>query len=186
MAVLAVVLGASLSGCSLWRPGPAPIDDAITVLARLEGWEQRLSTDQTVPADLIVELAYDQSTARVAWDESAPDRLPERSGEPRQEGRYGSLDDLDLDRQALVVYSSGQSGSCPGWPVDLSLDGRVLVVEETEYVEGDGCNESFSPYRVLLAVDRDVLPAADDLPLDTARTGDREFDALVTTYPAGN
>ena len=183
--MVAALVGA-LSGCSLWRPGPAPIDDSITVLARLDGWGQRLSTDETVQADLVVEIAYDEAAARAVWDESAPDRLPQRSGEPRQEGRYGSLDDLQLDRQALVVYSSGQSGSCPGWPVHLSLDGRVLVVEETEYVEGDGCNESFSPYRVLLAVDRDVLPAVDALPLRTARSGDREFDALVTAYPAGN
>ena len=131
-------------------PGPTPIDDGITVLARLDGWAE----------------------------------LPERSGQPREVGRYGTLGDLTLGEQALVVYSSGQSGSCPGWVADLSHDRDVLVVRETEHVAGDGCNDSFAPYHLVLAVDRDKLPAAGDLPLRTARNGDREHDALVTTYPA--
>ncbi len=182
--VVPVVLGAS--ACSLLGIGtsPAPIDDGITVLAKVDGWSGPLSTDESLGVNLVVEIAYDEDAARAAWADSVPADLPGRSGEPRESGRYGSLDDVDLAEQALVVYSAGQSGACPGWLTDFSVDGDVLAVAETEHVPGNACTDDFDPYRLVLAVDRDKLPAADRLPLRTARDGDREFDALVTRYPA--
>ena len=184
--VLAALLVMATSACSVLGLGtsPRPVDDGITVLAKVDGWGEALSTDESLGVNLVVEIAYDEDAARAAWTDSVPADLPERSGEPRESGRYGSLDDVDLAEQALVVYSSGQSGACPGWLADLSVGGDVLAVEETEYVPGDGCTDDFDAYRLVLAVDREKLPAADRLPLRTARDGDREFDALVTTYPA--
>lgn len=183
---VALLVVASTSACSVLGLGtsPAPIDDAITVLAKVDGWGAALSTDESLGVDLVVEIAYDEDAARAAWADSVPADLPERSGEPRESGRYGSLDDLDLAEQALVVYSSGQSGACPGWLADLAVDDDVLAVEETQHMPGNGCTDDFNSYRLVLAVDRDELPAVDRLPLRTAREGDREFDALVTTYPA--
>jgi hypothetical protein len=107
----------------------------------------------------VVEIVYDEETARAAWADNVPDGLPARSGHPVQVGIYGDLDEVD---------------------------GTLDVVETSAIPDrADGCNDSRVPYRVVLALDRDRLPEPDDLPMDEMRLDGRDLtDALVTTYPA--
>jgi hypothetical protein len=181
----------AVTGCSAvlaGTHGESPAE-GVTVLARIDGWREALTSDPDgtrVGHEVVVELAYDEATAREAWTGNVPDGLPARTGVPEEVGVYGNLGDVDLAQQAVVVYSSAQSGSCPGWLVDVSfVDGRLQVAETDSIPEGsNGCNDSRVPYRVVLAVDRDKLPPAEDLPIVRVRIDDRNTDGLVTGYPA--
>jgi len=90
-------------------------------LAMVDGWRENLggsadgSVVGTAPADAfgVLEVAYDDSTVRALWDAVVPPGLPARSGDPHEPGLYGDLADVDLDEQAVVLWSSGESGSCP-------------------------------------------------------------------------
>jgi hypothetical protein len=190
--VVAALLGVwTVAGCSVpgldGRDGRPPAD-GVTVLARVDGWRSELTSDPDGTRQgplLLVEIAYDEATARDAWADTVPDGLPARSGPPEQDGTYGDLDDVDFADQVVVVYSSAQSGSCPGWLVDVSFAlGMVIAAETAAIPEGsDGCNDSRVPYSLVLAVDRAKLPAAEALPIDRVQIDDRDTDGLVTGYP---
>lgn len=155
------------------------------VLAKAEGWRDALSTDESMGAYFaVVEVAYDEATARAAWGDAVPTGLAERDGEPRDFGRYGNPGDVDFEHQVLVVYSSGQSGACPGWPADIDLEGATVEITEGRHVPGDGCTDDYNAYRVVLAVDRARLPAESQLPTEQVLVDGRELTVLVAAYPA--
>ena len=160
------------------------VADGITVLAKADGWSPSLEGERFSGYFGVLEIAYDRDAARAAWDATVPAALPERSGDPREAGRYGSLDDVDLDDQLLVVFSGGQSGGCPGWLRDVSVEGGTVHLEEGRYVPGNGCPDDYNAYRVVLAVDRDELPAADALPTEDVLFDGDPLSGLVTTWPA--
>jgi hypothetical protein len=99
---------------------PEP-DTGVQVLAKANGWRWSLVDFHEVE-DLygvadpygVVEVAYDEVTAAQAWAQNVPADLVRRSGHPMWPGLYGDLADIDFDREALVVYSSGQSAPAPG------------------------------------------------------------------------
>ena len=184
-AAAAVLLAALLAGLAAGCGGSSTAD-GLTTLAKVDGWRAPLWNDEELSAHFaLVEIAYDEETARAAWRENVPERLPQRSGEPREAGRYGSFADVDLEEQVLVVYSSGQSGSCPGWLADLSVEEGIVLLEREEHAPGMACTDDYNAYRVVLAVDRDKVPAADELPTERALIDDLELSVLVTAYPAG-
>jgi hypothetical protein len=189
-ALLAVWAVAGCSNLDLGGRHGRPLAEGVTVLARIDGWRADLTSDpdgtRQVPS-LLVEIAYDEATARAAWAANVPDGLPARSGTPQQDGSYADLDDVDFADRVVVVYSSAQSGSCPGWLVDATYAAGTLVMTETSAIpEGsNGCNDSRVPYRLVLAVDRGKLPPAEDLPVDRVQVDDRDADGLVTRYPLG-
>jgi hypothetical protein len=77
------------------------------------------------------------------------------------------LNDVDWDRQALVLWRSGESGSCPETLVDVDVvDGAVRVATERDTGPNMACTDDYNPYRMVAAVDRDRLPDADALPAD--------------------
>lgn len=188
-ALLAVWAVAGCSSLDLGGRGGQPPADGVTVLARLDDWRRALTEDPDgtgIGPPVVVEVAYDDATARAAWAGNVPDGLPERSGNPEEVGVYGALEDIDFTDQVVVVYSSAQSGSCPGWLVDASfVDGRLEVAETDSIPAGsNGCNDSRVPYRLVLAVDRDKMPGEADLPIHALRIDERDTAGLVTTYPA--
>lgn len=141
-------------------PEPMDPEGPVGPLAKVSGWRDR---DLLGEAYALVEIADDRETAERAWEENVPAGLPEREGDPTEEGVYGSLDAVDFERQAVVVWSAGQSGSCPGWLADIEVvDGRVAVEHGT--AGAGACTADYNPYRMVLAVDRDRLPEAADLP----------------------
>lgn len=181
--LIAVALVAATAGCSL-VPGAAPVA-GVTVLAKADGWSPSVDDERFGGYVAIVEVAYDQDAARAAWDATVPADLVERSGEPREAGRYGSLDDVDFEEQVLVVFSGGQSGACPSWLSDLAVDGGTVEMSRGEHVPGDGCTDDYNAYRLVLAVDREKLPASDRLPTEDVLVDGRDLAGLVTAYPAG-
>jgi nucleotide-binding universal stress UspA family protein len=142
---------------------PAPMDPGgpVRPLAKASGWrDDGLLGDSSA----LVEIAYDRETAERAWDENVPEGLPEREGDPVEDGLYGTLDDVDFERQAVVVWSAGQSGSCPGWLADIETSGDEVRAEHGSAGAG-ACTDDYNPYRMVLAVDLDRLPPPGDLPL---------------------
>jgi hypothetical protein len=160
--------------------------DSARPLMKADGWREHLGSS---PPFAILEIALDRETAERAWSENTPYGLPRRSGRPAKSGLYGSLDDVDFSRQAVVVWSSGQSSTCPGWlaGVDVDEDGTVVVeVSNTAGRFGD-CTDDYRPHRMLLAVNQDRLPPIGHLPtvnVSGIPVGGPHGGGLVTTYPA--
>jgi hypothetical protein len=184
--VAAAVL-CSVAGCTS-SPDAAdtsgwPASDGVVVLAKADGWRDGLDRQALQEYFSVVEIAYNAATARTAWADAVPADLPERDGEPRESGRYGDLDGVDFDRQVLVVYSSGQSGSCPGWLGDVSTaDGTVQLMTDA-YVPDEVCTDDYGAYRVVVAVDRDRLPDEAELPTEDVRVDGSGLSALAAAYP---
>ena len=159
---------------------PEPLPDGLEALAKAEGWRGNLQ--QTVSAGTLIEIAYDRDTAERAWRENVPEGLEERRDAllPADPGLYGDLDQVDFDQQALIVWSAGESGSCPGWLANIDT---IVGVVHTErgHVGGPQCTDDWAPYRMLLAIDRDRLPQPDDLPQDRIEPFRGGY---VSTYPA--
>jgi len=161
-------------------PGLGP--GGLQTLAKVDGW--RAGFDPPPNTFAVLEVAYDVDTARRMWAENIPADLPERSGDPRDPGRYGELDDVDLDQQAVALWSGGESGSCPGWISSVALeDGAVVVTRDAD--EGRGCSDDYNPFRVLVVVDRSALPTPEALSGTEARTDNPNIatQVVLTAYP---
>lgn len=138
-------------------------------LAKAQGWRDQLGY---VGPFAILEITPDRTAAELAWRENVPDSLS--AGSEDGPGMYGDLDDVDFERQAMVVWSSGESGSCPDWLIDLHTteDGTVeVVVESGRWIPEPSdpnvayvCTDDYNYYRTVLAVDRDRLPDLGSLP----------------------
>jgi hypothetical protein len=162
---------------------PDAAAEGVVPLAKVEGWRDQTGDVGTPFA--ILEIAGDRDTAERAWRENVSDGLPAAEGVPDEPGRYGSLEQVDFDRQAVVVWSSGESGTCPAWLFDVRTrdDGAVEIElrSVTDLMEEEVmCTMDYRPYRMVLAVDRDRLPDAADLPTEDVRGVP---DARVTSYP---
>jgi hypothetical protein len=167
-------------------PDPEFTAQGIIPLAKAAGWRDGFGEADNVNG--VIEIAFDADTAERAWRDNVPADLPEGDGVPAEPAIYHQLDWVDFEEQAVVVWSSGESGTCPAWlaDVDTGADGRVEVeVSDTaQLAEARGgapvmCTMDYRPYRMVLAVDRDRLPDPDDLPyVEGSRL-------LVTAYPAG-
>jgi hypothetical protein len=180
--VAAALLVTVLAGCSgLPFIGSAPIADGVTVLAKADGWSPSVQGEQFSRFGGVLEIAYDEKTARAAWAAVVPADLPELSGSPEEPGRYGAFEAVDLDEQVLAVFSGGQSGTCPSWLRDVSVEDGRIVLEQ--HVPDGSCTSDYRPYRVVLALDRDKVPATDDLPTEDVVVSGLD-DGLVVTYPA--
>jgi hypothetical protein len=167
----------------------------VQVLAKADGWRAPLGPSFWSLYG-VVEVAYHEAAVAQAWAQNVPADLVRRSGDPTLPGLYGDLADIEFDREALVVYSSGQSSSCPGWLTGLEVTelGTVLITTTARgtwftTVQGKRmgiCYADYSGYRMVLSVDRDLLPPISALPttrvlIDGERLGG---GGLVTTYPA--
>ncbi len=162
VAVLAVglLLGAC-GGPGIESGGGGGGDEGLVPLAKATSWRDELQG--TIDAFAVIEIAYDRETAEHAWQDNVPDDLERRDDElPAEPGLYGDLDDVDFDRQAVIVWSSGESGSCPGWLADIETRDRTVHVERDATQQE--CTDDYNPYRMVLAVDRDRLPESSDLP----------------------
>ncbi|MFW6296752.1 MAG: hypothetical protein ACOC04_06135 [Halothece sp.] len=81
---------------------------------------------------------------------------------------------------ALIVWSGGQSGICPGWLADIHWgEAGVLNIEEGQYSPSGICTMDYNPYRMVLAIDRDQLPPAEELPTEEVQGIP---DGLVVRY----
>jgi hypothetical protein len=154
----------------------AGTDAGVQPLVKLVGW----TVD--VDRDSVIEIAYDRPTAERAWADDVGNDRRLGLGSPFTYGFLGRLEHVDFERQAVIVWSGGQS-SCPGWLRSIDVvDGTVTI--ETGQRVLFGCDDLFEPYRMLLAVDLTRLPAPHDLPTDDVMV-DGSRRGTATTYPYG-
>lgn len=161
---------------------PGPDSGGLEALAKVDGWREGFAPPPDTFA--VLEVAYDAETAQRMWDQNVSADLPERSGDPREPGRYGDLADVDLDRQAVALWSGGESGSCPGWVSNIELeDGAVVVTEDAD--DPRGCSDDYNPFRVLVVVDRSELPEPEVLSTTGATTSSPYVatKVLLAAYP---
>lgn len=178
LAELSEAYGASAI-CFQISPAPAPPGEGLETLAKASGWRDGL--EQSESAFAVLEIAYDREAAERAWRDNVPEDLGRRDDElPAEPGVYGDLGQVDFDRQAVVVWSSGESGSCPEWLTAIDTRQGTISIELDATAET--CTSDYNPYRVVAAVDRDRIPARGDLP--SARL-DGVPDGEVRTYPGG-
>jgi hypothetical protein len=153
--------------------------EPILPLRKASGWRTELEPIGSPFA--VVEIAPDRATAELAWRENVPDTLTVREGVPDTPGVYGDLSEIDFERSAVVVWSSGESGTCPEWVIDLitTQDGTVEV--EHDRTSGTGvCTTDYRGYRLLFAVSRARLPDLETLPSERVAGIP---DGIVTVYP---
>lgn len=173
---LAEVAGdADLICVNMFEP-PAPPEpaDGVRPLAKAEGHDADAPLDDTIDfAELAI--AHDAEAGAQLWDAAVPDDLPAAEAWT-DVGRHGGLDDVDWETEALVLWRSGESGSCPAAlvSVDVAADGAVEVATDADSGPSRACTDDYNPYRMILAVDRDRLPGADALPADLDGTAGGE------------
>lgn len=184
-----VVVAVVVAGCGgeVMSGGQDRVHDEVVVLAKADGWRDGLQ-EAAGHSYALVEIATDEASAQRAWDENVPASLPDAGGDPALPGRYATLASVDLDRQAVVVFSSGQSGSCPAWVTSVdAVDGRLEVELTSTADQGEPCTDDFQPYRLVLAIDRGRLPDLDRLPverIDLPSENLTDVEGRATTYPA--
>lgn len=146
----------------------APAGDLVT-LVKLTGWYAAYRGDEPFS---MLEVAYDDATAERLWAEQVPGglpRAPTTAGAPAAPGVYGDLADVDLATHVVAVWSSGESGSCPTWLTGLRTTDEGVVPEE--FTGYDACTGDYNPYRLVIAVPREDLPAKDELPVPIVHPG---------------
>lgn len=166
---------ALVGGCAgaPWSAG-GDADDPVRVLAKTDGHVGGVA--EPVP----LQIAYDRDAAEQAWRDVDVGALPERRGPPEEAGVYGHLGDVDFSREAVVVWSFGESGTCPEWVVDVAFDGRTLSVER-QRSEAQACTDDFRAATWLVAVDLARLPEPEELPVPVDPTGS---EAVAYSPPA--
>ncbi|QBI18832.1 hypothetical protein ER308_04260 [Egibacter rhizosphaerae] len=183
LAVAAVVV----TGCGGTPGEQDAAGGGVVVLAKAEGWRDGLR-DAAGHAYALVEIASDERTAQRAWEDNVPQSLPDADGDPAEPGRYARLESVDLDRQAVVVYSSGQSGTCPSWVTGIeTTDDRIEVALASTADQGEACTDDFQAYRLVVAVDRDRLPDPAQLPIeriDVSTENLTDVEGRAVAYPA--
>ncbi len=82
----------------------------------------------------------------------------------------------------------GESSTCASYLIDVYMEGgdeQVRIVEEGFVSEEGTCTDDYNRFAVLAAVDRDRLPAIEDLPADggiRAWNGELVIDAGVNAF----
>ncbi|MTV27695.1 hypothetical protein FTX61_20085 [Nitriliruptoraceae bacterium ZYF776] len=160
-------------------PPPDPdVDGPVRTLATASGWRDDLPDTDLLYARL--EIAYDRETAERAFAENVPDDLPPGDGDPSADALHAGLDTVDWDAEVVAVYTGGRSGSCPVWIADVRVEGGGVTAEEASPVQG-ACTDDYNSFRTVLVIDRDRVPAPDELPLPLNDGFPEESD--VTLYP---
>jgi hypothetical protein len=151
-------------------------DGTVRTLATVPGWRD----ERPAVADGALEIAYDRRTGERAFAENVPDDLPTDVRHVAEDGLHAGLDTVDWDREVLVVWSAGRSGSCPVWVEDVRTEGGRVEVSTVSPSQG-ACTSDFNPYRAVLAVARDRVPAEAELPVPVGQGAGIE----AVAYPGG-
>ncbi len=139
------------------------LESGIEALAKVPAWREEMQSRVADPS-AVIEIAYDAESAERAWAENVPAEFA--SGRPPDYGLYRTMDKVDFETQAVVVWSSGESSGCPGWLADIRWSGEALEVERESYSRSGVCTLDYRPYRMIMAIDRDKLPPGEALPTD--------------------
>lgn len=175
-----VVVGAVVTACAVGdTDAHTGMGAGMVPLAKIEGWRDGM----TATADSMLEIAWTRDVAAQAWAENVPAELMELSNDAplEQVGLRDDLSAVDFDTQALVVWSSAESSTCPVWLSSVHTNDDGELEPEISFSGGPDCTEDANPYRMLLAVERASLPDDELLPSDGFRAGWGRL--TVTAYP---
>ncbi|SRR5690625_3392463 len=156
-----------LAGCSAGSVG-----GSVETLAKLDGWRDGPGYEGPFA---VLEIAYDDDTAAMLWEDNVG------AGQAAHDG----LAEVDLSRQIVALYSSGESGSCPESVHDIELDdGTVDIMLTVDTGGGDACSGDYNPYRVVIAIDRADVPTRDELAgTEGTVDGNPALEVVVGEYP---
>ena len=152
---------------------PADNGAAPSTLAKVDGWRQGLDR-AAIPGEAgfaVLELAYDEAGARALWSAAVPEGLSATSGTPTSFGIYGVVEDVNLADHVVGLWSSGQSGSCPGWLGSVDSDRETVTLVQVEDPQGsDLCTDDYNAYSQIVVLNRDQVPPSETLPVDAQLT----------------
>lgn len=160
---------ALLAGCG------AMGDDTVAVLADVEGWDpglEELLADEVWPENAVLEIAYDEAATEQLWALAVP------VGDGTDEGR-AEMEDLDLDREVLALWSSGQSGTCSESLRTVRLSGDLVVLTVNLDGRSSGCHDDRRPYREVVVLDRAQVPTRKALEEATAELRHGHTEAVL-------
>lgn len=138
------------------RPPMSEIDEgAVAVLLKENDWREDPPRSLVEEEYMrLLEIAYDAETGQRLWDDNGPQSSP---GDDTDGSDLPY--DIDYSHQALVVWSSGESGSCPETLEGIITDeSGAVTVELTQPEPHASCTEDFNRYRVVAAVNLDSVP----------------------------
>lgn len=126
-------------------------DDTVAVLADLEGWDPQLwqLAGETRPETAVLEIAYDAAAVEQLVDLAVP--VGEDAG--RGDGEV-----VDLDREVLALWSSGQSATCPETMRSVRRSGDLVVLTVDLDGRKSDCQDDWHPYREVMVLDRAQVP----------------------------
>jgi hypothetical protein len=162
-----VVLSLALGGCGLVESAlgqRGPVD----TLAK--SYETPAEVVRLADHDVSLELAFDRDTATLLWHEHVSDDLPPRRGEAFREGIYGDLDSVDFDSQVVALWW-GSEATCAQAVTDVQFPASATVELHTTEEEL-ACLDMEIHFRMVLAIDRDRLPALSELPVNLVKVTD--------------
>lgn len=174
-AVLAAVVVLTTVGCGFFGSG-----SAVTPLAKTD---MLASSPEPWPNDAVLLVVFDRPAAQQAWEDLIPDNVDRERGTPRVPGLYGGVDDVDFDTQVMALWAGSESG-CRSWLEDLDRtdDGSIEAVVASEE---DDCLDYDAPYYMMVAIDRELLPARAELPVPiVVREPGWEPAATIDVYPS--
>ncbi len=123
--------------------------------------------------------AYDEAGARAIRSAAVPDGLPTTSGAPTGFGIYGDVEDVDLADHVVGLWSSGQSGSCPGWLGSVDSNSGTVTLVQVEDLQGfDLCTDDYNAYSQVVVLNRGQVPPPETLPVDGQLTFAMVTDAV--------
>lgn len=169
-------------GCS---SGGAAVDGTIEPLARVTSvdlpveaseFEDGAAADR--PENQVLEIAFDRERAEALWQNHVPEGLPAGNGDDLAvSAQFGDLDDVDFDRQVVVLWWASQSGGC-GEELTRTNVADGGTVELDVAVEGGGCADLRNTYHQVAAVSRSAVPEPQDLPTADVTGMDRPEPAV--------
>jgi len=144
----------------------------VETLAKLDGWRDGPGYEGPFA---VLEIAYDDGTAAMLWEDNVG------AGQAARDG----LAEVDLSRQVVALYSSGESGGCPESVHDVDLsDSTVDITLAVDTEGGDGCTDDYNPYRAVIAIDRADVPTRDEVAgTEGTVDGNPALEVLVGAYP---
>lgn len=106
----------------------------------------------------LLEIAYDVDTGQRLWDDNGP-----QSTDTNDAGGSELPYEIDYSSQALVVWSAGESGSCPETLEGITTSESGVVVNLSQPGPEESCTEDFNRYRVVAVVNLDSVPGPEDV-----------------------
>lgn len=143
------------------------------------------ASDPTGSPSALLQLVPEELVETVLVDLGASD-LPPARGVPVDPGVYADVGSVDHAREVLVVWSSGQSGSCGERLRGLRVaqaSGTLVDLAGPATAAGQACTADYRAYRQLVVLRREDFVDPAHLPLVLTGGEGLPDGLVVTVYP---